>query len=143
MKEKPGFFEIQVQARMVRALIGNHKLGAAQQAAETLRAWLGRLIDDEYKNPPELVTCASDPMLIVNSMIAHGDCAHPISMELAAQNLCTLLDQLAGKEKPATESEVRDGGDCICERCQQEEANGSDGLCQACRDAMNAQGVKI
>jgi len=45
--------------------------------------------------------------------------------------------------EPRTESEARDGGDCICERCQQDEANGTDGLCQACRDAKNAQGVKI
>jgi hypothetical protein len=94
--EKIVYSDILLKARLVRALIGNHKMGAAKREAREIQEQLGALVDAEYKTPPELVTCSSDPMDIVNSMIAVGECAHPISMELAAKNLCTLLDQIVG-----------------------------------------------
>jgi hypothetical protein len=63
--------------------------------------------------------------------------------KMTADSLIIDVMALETHAVPHTESEARDGGDCVCERCQQEEANGSDGLCQACRDMRLAQGVGI
>ena len=53
--------------------------------------------------------------------------------DMAAESLILDLMTLQMPQEPRTESEARDGGDCICERCQQDVATLEEGLCAACR----------
>ena len=128
------YSDIQLKARLIRALIGNGKRQAALEAACILEDQLhefNAMKEQRLMRESAPVSSDCDALTLANLIIEDSELAFPVLMEGKIKDLVILLSRTT----PATESEARDGGDCVCGRCQQDEANGTDGLCQACRDA--------
>ena len=98
---------ILTRSREVSALITNRKYRAAWRAADTLRECLATFIDAQYVNVPDSLLGSADPTAVCANFIAVAEAAHPMSAAYVLENLCTLLDRIAGDLQEARETITR------------------------------------
>ncbi len=97
------YSEILLKTREVRALVTARKWGAAERAAEGLRAMMKAYLapGGPYFLPPAIDRVTADPCVLADLLVAHAESAHPVALEIVVLDMVRAVSRIHDREREA------------------------------------------